>query len=320
MTAPLDTDWAAVFDALGHRSAGPIGQGMEGVVHRLDGGLVGKAWTGPHGAGGRRLPRLSAFYEELAAQHLPFATPRIVARHEHRGIAVSIEHELPGTPLTEAHGLSDATVEEATATVVTALAGTEAGPAARALSALGEDTPLWAGHADWPAALAALVRRRAAAFHTVLAAAVPDFDTALDRLLHRLERLTARGARGGEAILHGDICPENLLVDAAGRVTAVLDWGFFTTAGDNAFDASTAAGFRDMYGPAAARRDASLLRRFEALGHDRERLLIYRAAYAVAGANAYGADGKDGHFAWCAAALRRDDVRAALGLHGRTAD
>ncbi|MDT0446679.1 phosphotransferase family protein [Streptomyces johnsoniae] len=320
MTAPLDTDWAAVFDALGHRSAGPIGQGMEGVVHRLDGGLVGKAWTGPHGAGGRRLSRLSAFYEELAAQHLPFATPRIVARHEHRGTAVSIEHELSGTPLTEAHGLSDATVEEATATVVTALAGTEAGPAARALSALGEDTPLWAGHADWPTALAALVRRRAAAFHPVLAAAVPDFDTTLDRLLHRLERLTGRGARGGEAIVHGDICPENLLVDGAGRVTAVLDWGFFTTAGDNAFDASTAAGFRDMYGPEAARRDAALLRRFEALGHDRERLLIYRAAYAVAGANAYGADGKDGHFAWCAAALRRDDVRAALGLRGRAAD
>ena len=38
------------------------------------------------------------------------------------------------------------------------------------------------------------------------------------------------------------------------------------------------------------------------------------AGYAVATANAFTADGSDGHFAWCISQLRRPDIAAALGL------
>jgi hypothetical protein len=70
-----------------------------------------------------------------------------------------------------------------------------------------------------------------------------------------------------------------------------------------------------MYGPDASEIDRSLLTHFEsALGYPLDRLLIYRAAYAIATSNAYDISGQDGHFAWCAAALNRSDVRAALAV------
>ena len=50
----------------------------------------------------------------------------------------------------------------------------------------------------------------------------------------------------------------------------------------------------------------------ERLGHDRDAMLVYRAAYSLITANAYDPLGRDGHFAWCAAALNRPDVTRAL--------
>jgi len=37
-------------------------------------------------------------------------------------------------------------------------------------------------------------------------------------------------------------------------------------------------------------------------------MLLYRAAYAIATANAFGDDGRDGHFGWCASSLEREDI------------
>lgn len=42
-------------------------------------------------------------------------------------------------------------------------------------------------------------------------------------------------------------------------------------------------------------------------------MLVYRAAYALAGANAYSDQGDDGHFAWCVGTFERSDVRRVLG-------
>ncbi|MFE4499758.1 hypothetical protein ACFRFQ_07820 [Rhodococcus sp. NPDC056743] len=39
---------------------------------------------------------------------------------------------------------------------------------------------------------------------------------------------------------------------------------------------------------------------------------MYRAAYSLITVNAYDADGSDGHFAWCVAALNRPGVARAL--------
>lgn len=301
-----------VYARWGYGSARFLGQGMEGVVHRLPGGWVGKAWF-------ERTPEqvqdLAVFYHELAEQELPFATPRMVAVHEYRKQAVSIEQELAGTSLgalVEAARLSTAAAHRVVVQVVAALGRTTAGPATRALPVLGEKGALrWDGH-TWGKDMAALVERRTTQFWAVLERAVPNLEEVVAAVLSLLAQVDSPSP---EQVVHGDICPGNILVDGAGRPTAVLDRGFCTTAGDAAFDAATAAGFFDMYGPRAGEHDRALTGvMVDELGQDRERMLLYRAVYALVSANVYSPTGEDGHFAWCVATFERQDVRTLLGL------
>ena len=282
---------------------------MEGVVHDLGDGFVGKAWfrRGP-----ADLLLTQEFQQELLAQDLPYATPLIVQVDEVDGHAVTLERRLPGTPLSDSlqeERIPLAVAHEAALAVVAGLAGTEAGPAARALTVLEESTSLWARHERWTEALAALVERRAAAHADVLRARITDFD----RKLACVHRLLERVPPAPDRIVHGDLVPANILVDDEFRVTAVIDWSFLTTAGDHTFEASIAAGIFDMYGPGARASDDVLTAVLaQQHGHSLARMLLYRAAYAIATANAFGVDGADGHFAWCAAVLERDDVLEIL--------
>jgi aminoglycoside phosphotransferase (APT) family kinase protein len=284
-----------------------IGRGMEGAVYDLGDGLVGKVWLVRRPA---ELHGLRAFHQELSAQQLPFCTPEISEVFELGGQAVSIEPKLPGTPLRTAMAAGVVTEEQALdafASVVSALAMTVVGQPTKALPVLDEHTSLWEERSSWGEALAAVVRRRGR--RSILGRTIDGFDALLERLVASLGQLPP----GQLQLVHGDICPPNLLVDTEGQVSALLDWGFFTTAGDNAFDAATAAGFYDMYGPGARAADDLLLNRFESeLGYSRELMLLYRAAYAVSTATMYSPDGGDGHFAWCAAHLTRADLRSAL--------
>jgi aminoglycoside phosphotransferase len=262
-----------------------IGQGMEGAVYDLGDGTVRKVWFD------RRpedvLP-LKAFLDELP--ELPFRTPRIreVGVGEN-GLAVSVEDKLTGVPLHEAD-LPEEQALAAFVAVVEALRAVRPGPAGRALPVINQ--PFWNG--TWGESLAALVRRRADDSRLYLERDVPGFAGLLGELLDALTQL-----RPDElSVVHGDICPPNLLMDGS-RVAAVLDWGFLSTAGDNTLEASLAAGFFDMYGPDARRLDNLLLDRFEALGHDRGRMRLYRQAYAIVTATVYEENAGDGHYVWC---------------------
>lgn len=168
---------------------------------------------------------------------------------------------------------------------------------------------MFSAASDFPDALNALAQRRLARFRTVLDAAVDELDRKAAALTRRLHQI----GTGRHAVVHGDMVPANVLVDPAGRPTAVLDWGFLTTEGDPAFDAAVAASLFDMYGDEALATELELYRRVEKqFGYDRSALLVYRAAYSLITANAYDAEGADGHFAWCVAGLNRPDVVEAL--------
>jgi hypothetical protein len=277
-----------------------IGRGMEGVVYDLGGDLVGKSWFNRSAA---EVEPLRVFLAEVSSQRLPLKTPEILAVDEVDGRAVSIEKRLAGTPLRDAVESGAVSRDEALdlyVELVTALGATSAGEASRALPVVEEQLPLYRStETPWGEALADLVLRRAAASRELLAEDVHGFDDLVDTVVQRLKDIVV----AKPSIVHGDICQPNVLVSETTE-TALLDWGFFSTAGDNTFDAATAAGFFDMYGPDAESLDAELLDRFEDLGHSRERMKLYRAAYALITATIYSPTARDGHYDWCLRDLR----------------
>ncbi len=312
-------DWPAALGRNGMEVTGRLGAGMDGAVYALADGSVAKVWQRQSSA---TLERLGAFYGGLDAAGLPFATPLI---HEIRavdGVPVTVERRLGGRPL---QAVFEATPppERALRTfvdILAALSDIEPPAAAWDLSVMDEPLPFHQGGSgsgrSWPEALVRLLDRRVAVFGSHLRSVLPDFDDLLGCVVAGLRCLPPAGPGSyAPRVIHGDLCPPNLLVDDDLRVISVLDWGYLTTAGDPAFDASLAAGFFDMYGPHARAVDDRLTGWMTGeLGHQLERLHLYRAAYAIAAAHAYDPAGSDGHFAWCVGQLRRADVRSSLDL------
>jgi hypothetical protein len=125
-------DWLAYFVEAGHPDVRPLAAGVEGAVYELGDGMAAKVW-------GRRRPdelRLwQAFYADLAAAGLPFATPEILRVEEIRGAAVTVERRLSGTPLQARVDLQARELEPSVAAtmlgILRALATVPATPAMR---------------------------------------------------------------------------------------------------------------------------------------------------------------------------------------------
>lgn len=302
-------DWAEQFRRLGFPRGEIIGRGMEGIVYALGGSVVGKVWFRRQRA---ELEPLGTFYAHLNAQSLSFRTPEIIDFHQIAGFTVTVERELHGTPLRDAMQSGHVSLEQAKQCmlrVLSELKGTTGGEACRALTAIDEDTAMWAGHEHWRTTLTGLLDRRLERYGDQLAASVDEFSEQVKRILLLLGALPSVAG----TVIHGDLVPDNVLVGPDGLPAAVLDWGFLTTEGDPAFEASVTAAIFDMYGSAHRAIDEDLLYRLQdEAGYSRNRLLLYRAVYAVLTSNAYDPAGKDGHYAWCVAMLQRDDVAEAL--------
>jgi hypothetical protein len=305
-----DETWLRRFARRGYPEVEPLGAGMEGAVYRLDDKLVAKVWGLK---GEAELARMGAFYDELAASGLGFATPRFFELWEVDGLHVTIEPQLTGTPLDSLCVPGQAPLSQAVSSMLDVLEGLRSAgdlASARALPVLGEERAMWGEEPTWPAALGGLLERRLSLLDDRLRARFPDFDLLEERVRARLAELPA----GETVVLHGDLIPANVLVDDALRPLGILDFGFFTTVGDSAFDLAVTASVFDMYGPRARETEATIDRAaVERFGVDPERLALYRAAYALATANIYDPDGGDGHFRWCVEMVGRADVDAALG-------
>lgn len=306
--------WLRHFAKRGYPAAQPLAAGMEGAVYRLDEDLVAKVWERKREA---ELAAMQTFYEELAAIGLDFATPRFLELWEADGLHVTVEPRLPGVPLDSVSPLDRPPRPEAVACMHDVLGGLRSAGdlvSAHRLPALEEPRAMWEGARTWPAALQGLLDRRLALFGDQLRAQVPRFDLAEERLRELIAELPVDDL----AVLHGDLIPANVLVDNALRPLAVLDFGFFTTVGDPAFDLAVTASIFDMYGPRARETEAEIDRATtERFGVTGDRLALFRAAYAIATANVYDPSGQDGHFRWCVEMLGRDDVAALLGIDSR---
>jgi len=286
-----------------------LGEGMEGAVYEIDDDRVAKIWFS---GSAEVLEKARRFYVALADRTFSFAVPRIEEVATVDDHVVSVERRLFGTPLSDlvsAGRVADGAARTLFVDILAELADSGPLPEARELSVLGGGEMLYRGDETFAQALAALATRRVTRFHDVFDAVVTDLDRKLAALTERVQV----AASDRLTVVHGDMILANILVDDSGSPAAVLDWGFFTTEGDPVFDAAVAASIFNMYGDDARDTELDMYGRIETrMGYDREQLLVYRAAYSMISANAYDPDGRDGHFAWCAAALDRPDVVAAL--------
>lgn len=304
----LADPWLAYFADRGRTGVRRIGAGVEGVVYRLGEGQVAKVWGGRRPAG---FELTCQVYADIARHPLPFSTPEIFDVEVHEGVLVTYERELPGVPM----GADSAHMEyerdlpiqhsDALLAVLRGLSSVPGTDAMRQLTVRGDDRPLWRDHHHFQNALAALVTRSAARHGAALAAYLPDFGMGVGRVQKALRSLPDAPVTA----IHGDLVPPNIHVDAAGQPVAVLDFGFYTTAGDPAFEAAVTAAVWDMYGPHAAEHTAELTRFLaHELGHAPATLTTYQAAYALTTYDLFGMDDSDGHFRWCIEQLRRNAV------------
>lgn len=301
-----------VIRRAGLRENGVLGAGVEGVVVDLGAGTVAKVWSSRTR---EDLELLRTFYDGIeAARPAPrtVALPYIEDLLDVDGTLITVERRLSGEPVWRPDGSSpdlstgdiDAMIE-ALATLA-AIPGTSA---LRALPMLPDEPPLHPS-APFERELDDLVTRRVARFGAELAVAHPDLHGIAFGTSVALQALVP----AAPTLVHGDLIAANVLVSET-HPTAVLDFGFLSTAGDPAFDTAITASIYDMWGPQArdveAQLDGALTAAF---GYDRHRLLIYRAAYALITACCFGTDLSDGHFSWCIAMLNRDDVQDAVRI------
>jgi aminoglycoside phosphotransferase (APT) family kinase protein len=224
----------AVTRAFGVTRADLLGDGWESTIYALGTTQVLRI-PRAGGAGEDQLRAQAALTDGLPL--LPFAVPRIrdIARIE--GQLYVIEDRIPGRSMAEM--LPELSGERRVTALRAYLAAAEAMAVATApgqafgdlLLAVPRRCDKWSDY---------LVDRvRLAATDAVLAAAVPGLDGIAERLVARLRSLPDPVP----CIVHGDIWPPNVMMDAALRVTGLIDFSFTTRVGDHVMDLSGACHF-----------------------------------------------------------------------------
>ncbi|MEU1414718.1 aminoglycoside phosphotransferase family protein [Streptomyces sp. NPDC005731] len=285
----------------GYPDARPVRGAVEGAVYLVGQGRVAKVWEHRHGS---ELLRMQRFYADSAG-HLPFDAPRILAVQDIAGVPVTVEREPIGEPLAVKVRTDDPEVlpeaVDCLVRVLRALADAHDVDEVKRLPVLDEERPLWEGHTAFGTALADLIDRRVGRCSGLLSARVADFAGKRARLVERLRSLPATTP---EAVVHGDVFPETVLVDEDLKPVALVDYGFLSTGGDPRFDAAVAAAIFPTSVEHAAEITRRLTERFaDEFGYETDDLLLYRAAYAMATCDAFAPGGGDDHFAWCTSVL-----------------
>jgi hypothetical protein len=301
--------WLDYFRAAGHPSVRPIGGGVEGATYQLRPGMVAKVWAK---RGIADLETYARFYSDLRSNQLPFDTPLITDIYLVDGLVVTEEIELHGQPLQDEFDDDEVISERTAERFVDILAAFRQIPwfsSAVDLPVLGEHRPLMAGEESWQLALTALISRKFQKYQHLLTGDIDGVEGLIQNLIDTVRRFDVAPV----GIVHGDLFGRNVLVDDQRRVSAVLDFGFVTCAGDPDLDAAIVALIADQYASKARQSEQimdDLL--IERLDLDRHKLLAYKAVYALITCGYFSEDGSDGHYPWCLQILNRREIREAL--------
>jgi serine/threonine protein kinase len=296
---------------LGRRPLIHIGSGMEGHVFDIGDERVAKVWFSKTL---EELLHLQAFCKIVSDLKLPFETSLITDVHETPNTSISIERALHGTPLNDVME-RDANLPQrfAADAIISVLTALRDHPVQDVTSVspmfLGSVSSSTAGLNETGATVLEVAQGKVERYGDQLRRSVRDFDWVYAQTAQQVRQYVD----GKLHVVHGDICPPNILLDSDLNVSAVIDWGLLSHFGDTALDASIACGSFNLYGDHYRENDAYLVAEcVDRHGYDLQRLLVYRALYAILTSNAFSEDGTDGHYAWCVENLNRDDVRAAL--------
>ena len=311
----LNDSHAEILRALGRQDYVCIGAGMEGTVFAAPDQSTGdivKIW---HRRDRSQLELLKRFYDSFAHRLADLKVPSIFEVQVVSGLSITVERRHVGSPL-RGNEDPDATTASARAVEATGFVlevmSLAASEEMKALPILDETTRLWTSE-SWVVSLLSAIERRLKCFRSQLIKEVPD----LSSVEKRTQAFVQSRADVPLSLIHGDLCPPNILVDDSLTPLAVLDFGFMSTLGDPVFDASITSAIFNMYGPHARSIDDQLVAAFSRrLGYDAEDMLCYRSVYSLLTSNAYDVNGRDGHYEWCVDMLNRPDVREALARFG----
>lgn len=232
----FDSRATAVLAHLRIPGARLIGKGGEGNVYELHDDRVVKVYRQGSES---ELQRLAAFQEMLARQGFPFRTPRILDIGRVDKTLFTIERRLPGETLS---GRFSSLSEDQQR-----LALTNYYAALRLINEV-ELPDYTYGHVlpteDYPGGAATWVDFLDWQLDRSLEKAGPDLAQdveAFEEKAQELRQLLHRYAGGGpKRLVHGDYFLENVLFDDNLQVSAVLDFGAHTLAGDPRLDATSA--------------------------------------------------------------------------------
>lgn len=286
--ASAGPDEPAILTAFGLTARALLGSGGEARIFALDERRVLRIQASGEAGPDRSLARL---LDTWAGIDLGFGLPRVLRQARWERQNYSIEVRLPGMPLALwlANTADPAVRRGGLLTLLDAAGRLRELPTPRpGFGRVLADERQFGSLADLLAAQIEIGLRHS---QGRLAAAVPELDRRVERLL---ERLGARVVT--PAFCHADLGPSNVLVDECGRVSAVVDVSVHALAADPVLDQVAAVAFLELTPYAGNAADAAWLERqlAERLGTAAWLIDTYRRYYALY----YAMD--PGLIPWCA--------------------
>lgn len=296
---PSESRRAAVLAHFGVDETALLGFGGEAAVYALDDARVVRIER--HGIPGY-LERRQVFYADLARHALPFETSEIFEIGTLGDTIYAVERRLTGTSLQDRYaGLTDRDRLGALRAYW---------DAARALGTVELVDPLYGEvlaprvpirRPRWTDYLLARLDAMLEQGYADLVDDVADVDRVLADLRRRIVALDDAPPM---RLVHGDLGPANVLVDDNLTVTAVIDFGYATLAGDPRLDMAGALAFIEL-APGYAPHHSAQLRTAIMADVDTATLDVLGTYRAYYGAYFSGCKADDpATYSWCVQVLR----------------
>ncbi len=297
-TTDFDFTWITYFENIGYHSVSKISSGMEGSVYMLvPNKLIAKVWTNKCI---EDLIHLKLFFDENFSSIKAVKTPVIHEIQCINGTLISLENYIEGTSLEDLLIISDFdTYKLAQSTIINALyvlSEITIDKNSICFRVFDETTSFWKTHTTWKDAMMDLVCTRVLRFKHLLCHNVVE----LEELLLKVACFLQSRNTATMGLIHGDLCPCNIMVDNNFNLTGILDFGFLTLYGDLAFDVAICAATFNMYGNNADEiENIMTFNLCDYFGYDINVINRYKVIYALLSSNAYSLDKEDGHYQWC---------------------